>query len=173
MLEQDYLMRLLMQFFEAICRAARRGQQEDDPQGAADILEQAVGQATEMDGALLLSLSPESIAQVMQVSGIDPDVTQFVARSLLLESVYLEKAGRSQLAAVRSAQAHEIADAYGFGLPDDPSDFDRITEGLEEAALNGGFGKSAAARYDCPSNDPFTDLLEKKGWSDNSEHERL
>ena len=92
-----------------------------------------------MDGGVLLSLAPESIAQVMKVSGIDPNVTQFVARSLLLESVYLEEAGNGALAAVRAAQARAIAAEYGFGLPDDPSDFEAITAGLEEAAEAGGF----------------------------------
>ena len=135
MLEQDYLMRLLMQFFAAINRSIQREQEDEDPQDAADILEQAIGQVTEMDGATLLSLSPDSIAQVMQVSGIDPNVTQFVARSMLLESVYLEKGGNIELARVRDAQARAIASSYGFDLPDDPSDFDAITEGLEEVAL--------------------------------------
>ena len=158
MFEQDYLVRLLMQFFEGICRALRRGQ-EDDPQGAADILEQAVGQAIDMDGALLLSLSPESMAQVMQVSGIDSNVTQFVARSLLLESVYLQEAGRSQLASVRSAQARSIAAAYGFGLPDDPSDFEAITAGLEEAASGGGFASPTVACDESVAGDPFAALF--------------
>ena len=78
---------------------------------------------------------------VMMVSGIDPNVTQFVARSLLLESVYLSEAGNSGLAATRAAQARAIDEAYGFDLPDDPADFDAITEDLEEAATAGGFDR--------------------------------
>ena len=163
MLEQDYLMRLLMQFFAAINRSIQREQEDEDPQDAADILEQAIGQATEMDGATLLSLSPDSIAQVMQVSGIDPNVTQFVARSMLLESVYLAEAGRSQLAAVRTAQARAIANAYGFGLPDDPADIDSITEGLEEAAMRGSFEEGVAICDGLDADDPFADLLEGAG----------
>lgn len=139
MLEQDYLMRMLLQFFQAMARSWEVSKDEDDPQAAADMLEVAIGNATDMDGAALLSLSPDSIAQIMQVTDVDPNVTQFVARSMLLESVYLEKAGQSSLAALRESQAHAIAAAYGFALPDDPSDFDSITEGLEEAALQGGF----------------------------------
>ena len=137
MLEQDYLVRMLVQFFQAMNRAAERAENKEhpDPQMAADMLETAVGEAVEMDGAALLALSPDYIAQVMRVTGIDPNITQFVARSMLLESVYLEQGGDSGLADVRAAQAHAIADAYGFGLPEDPSDFDAITEGLEEEAL--------------------------------------
>ena len=176
MFEQDYLMRLLLQFFAAINRAAQREQEAEDPQDAADILEQAIGQATDMDGAALLSLSPDSIAQVMQVSGIDPNVTQFVARSMLLESVYLTEAGHDKLASVRSAQARAIAGAYGFSLPDDPSDFDSIIEGLEEAAMRGGFDKEPAGyggldkestdHDSFPVDDPLADLLAEAGLSD-------
>ena len=92
-----------------------------------------------MDATTLLALAPDSTAQIMRVSGIDPNVTQFVARSLLLESVYLEEAGNNALSALRAGQARAIAAEYGFDLPDDPADFDAITEGLEEAALLGGF----------------------------------
>ena len=142
MFEQDYLVHLLLQFFRGLMRANELRHEKDDPQAAADLLESAIGSAVEMDGATLLSLAPDSIATVMQVSGIDPDVTQFVARSLLLESVYLADAGNFELSGIRAGQARAIAEQYGFGLPDDPSDFNSITEGLEEAALAGGFGKT-------------------------------
>lgn len=141
MFEQDYLVRLLLQFFQGLLKSYERHRDQEDPQGAADLLEAAVGEAVDMDGAVLLSLAPESIASVMQVSGIDPNVTQFVARSLLLESVYLVEAGNDGLAITRRGQAQAIADAYGFELPADPSDFESITEGLEEAALAGGFDR--------------------------------
>jgi len=139
MFEQDYLIRLLMQFFEAITRSIAKREEEADPQGAADLLEAAVGNATEMDGSVLLSLAPESIAQVLGISGVDPNVTQFVARSMLLESVYLAEAGNTELAQIREGQARAIAAEYGFELPSDPSDFESITEGLEEAAAQGSF----------------------------------
>ena len=142
MFEQDYLVHLLMQFFRGLMRSHELREDKDDPQAAADMLENTVANAVEMDGATLLSLAPESIAQIMQVSGIDPNVTQFVARGLLLESVYLAQAGNDGLSVVRAAQARAIAAEYGFDLPDDPSDFDALSEGLEEAALSGGFDKS-------------------------------
>ena len=141
MFEQDYLVHLLLQFFRGLMRSNELRQEKDDPQSAADLLESAIGSATEMDGATLLSLAPESIATVMQVSGIDPDVTEFVARGMLLESVYLTDAGNLEKAAIRAAQARAIAAQYGFELPDDPSDFESLTEGLEEAAMAGGFSK--------------------------------
>lgn len=141
MFEQDYLVRLLLQFFQGLLKSIERHKEKKDPQGAADLIEAAIGEATDMDGVALLSLAPESIATVMRVSGIDPDVVQFMARSLLLESVYLIDAGPEGLAETRAAQARAMAAEYGFELPDDPSDFDAITEGLEEAALAGGFSR--------------------------------
>lgn len=139
MFERDYLMNLLMQFFRALMRANELRNEKDDPEKASDLLEGAIQAAVEIDGAALLALAPESIAQVMRVSDVDPNVTQFVARSLLLDSVYLTQAGKEDKAALRIGQAHAIAREYGFELPDNPADFDSITEGLEEAALAGGF----------------------------------
>ena len=120
MLEQDYLMRIILQFAEIIRRSWTKATDEHDPKRAADMLEGAVGQATDLDGGVLLSLSPESIASVMQVSGIDPRVTEYIARSLLLASGYLREAGEHQLADVREQQARAIALAYGIELPDSP-----------------------------------------------------
>ncbi len=139
MFEQDYLVRLLLQFFKGITRSLELRLEHDDPEAAADTLETAIGEATEMDGAVLLSLTPDSIAQIMQATAVDPNVTQFVARSMLLESVYLADAGDVALSELRASQARAIAAAYGFDLPSDPADFDTITEGLEEAALSGSF----------------------------------
>lgn len=135
MLEQDYLMRMLLQFFQAMARSWELNRDHEDPRAAADMLEAAIGNATELDGATLLALSPDSIAQIMRATGVDPNVTEFVARSMLLEAVYLEQAHLDDLAALRTQQAQAIAHEFAFGLPEDPSDFETITEGLEQAAL--------------------------------------
>ena len=134
MYEQDYLMRMLLQFFKAIARSWELNRDHDDPLAAAETLENAIGNATDMDGATLLGLSPESIAQIMRVTDVDPNVTQFIARSMLLEAVYLNRAERHGLADLRTQQARAIAREYSFDLPDDPSDFESLTEGLEQIA---------------------------------------
>ncbi|MBQ9043694.1 MAG: hypothetical protein IJ111_12880 [Eggerthellaceae bacterium] len=135
MFEQDYLMKQFLMFFQALTRSWEQMEEEEDPQSAADTLENAISVATEMDGMALLTLAPESIASIMQVTGVDPNVVEYISRSMLLESVYLNQAGNAELASIRTAQAQAIADSYGFGLPEDPSDFEAITAGLEEAAL--------------------------------------
>lgn len=116
MFEQDYLMRLLMQFMVAMRRSIERADDGRDPAAAADMLENAIGDATDLDGSMLLSLAPESMASVLQVSGVDPHVTECVANSLQLESEFLRSAGNDELAEVRAGQAQALASAYGFGL---------------------------------------------------------
>lgn len=118
MFEQDYLMRMILQLVEAIRRAMELERRKHDPGNAAEMLEAVIGQATELDGTVLLSLAPESIADILQVSGTDPAVVEFVGRSLLLQSEYLREAGDASLAQLREGQARALAQAYGFSLGD-------------------------------------------------------
>ena len=70
MFEQDYLMKLLLAFYQAMFKSLRRVTDEDeDSKEAADTLDEVVGNAVGMDGASLLSLTPESVVGVLQVSG--------------------------------------------------------------------------------------------------------
>lgn len=131
MLHRDYLVDIFLRFAETIRRSWKRAQEEDDPKAAADALEDMVGEATDMDGVVLLSLAPESIAGIMQVSGVDPRVTEYLARSLLLASAYWEEADEQELANVRRQQAYAIADAYGFALPERPDDAQALLSDLE------------------------------------------
>lgn len=118
MLTQDYLVRLLVDFAAGIMRSMQRATNQRDPKGAAEMLEMAVGESVDMDGATLLSLSPDSIATIMQVSGVDPSVTEYIARSLLLAASYYEDAGESASAGLRASQAKAIASAYGHNIDD-------------------------------------------------------
>lgn len=117
MLEQDYLVRMLSMFAAAIRRSMERAGGQHDPHDAARMLEEALGNAVDIDGDVLLSLAPDSMASILEVSGVDPRVTEYVARSLLLTARYHEQAGNAALADLRRAQAHAVADAYGCALP--------------------------------------------------------
>lgn len=134
MFERDYLMKLILGYFKTIVIVIKQGEKEKDPEGAADLLEQAIGEATEIDGEVLLSLAPESIASVLQVSGIDPKVVGYVAHGLLLEAHYLMLACDFARAELREEQARALASAYGFDLPDDLVEAEDI---LREAAEQG------------------------------------
>lgn len=114
MLQRDYLTRLLVMLAEGIRRSFFK--KEEDPRGAADTLEAAISNATDIDGAILLSLAPESMSAILQVSGVDPRVCGYIAHTLLLESEFLEEANDSNLASIRRQQAHAVADAYGVDL---------------------------------------------------------
>lgn len=134
MFERDYLMKLILGYFKTIVIVIKQGEKEKDPEGAADLLEQAIGEATEIDGEVLLSLAPESIASVLQVSGTDPKVVGYVAHGLLLEAHYLMLACDFARAELREEQARALASAYGFDLPDDLAEAEDI---LREAAERG------------------------------------
>ena len=134
MFERDYLMKLILGYFKTIVIVIKQGEKEKDPEGAADLLEQAIGEATEIDGEVLLSLAPESIASVLQVSGTDPKVVGYVAHGLLLEAHYLMLACDFARAELREEQARALASAYGFDLPDDLAEAEDI---LREAAEQG------------------------------------
>lgn len=112
MLQRDYLMSLLAQFIRAIVRAGQTA--VVDPKAAADSLEEAIANATDIDGAMLLSLGGESMASVMELSGVDPRVAGYIAHSLALEADYLDQAGEGGLAQLRREQAHAISDTFGL-----------------------------------------------------------
>ncbi len=135
MFQQDYLMRLFMQLAEGIRKSIRRAIDEKDPEAAADMLEATVGEATELDGAVLLSLAPESIASVVQISGTDPRAVEYICRSLLLEAEYLREAGKSDKAELRSQQAYALGDAYGIDLTDVSLDEDALEEFFESTKI--------------------------------------
>lgn len=116
MLQRDYLMQMIQQFIQAIINSRATAQR--NPQEAADSLENAIGQATDIDGATLLSLGPESIASVMQLSGVDPRVAGYIAYSLQLEADYLRQAHNTMLADVRQQQAQAIAEVFMCNVSD-------------------------------------------------------
>ena len=54
MLQQDYLMRMFTALAIAMRESMLRAQGDEDPEGAAELLEAALDKTTEIDGALLL-----------------------------------------------------------------------------------------------------------------------
>ncbi len=129
MFERDYLMRLIMDFMQGIRLSLERAESGHDPASAADLLDNAIGSATDIDPATLLSLTPDSIASIMQVSGVDPKVTEYIARSLLLSSRYHADAGDGATAALSREQGLAVARAYGHAVSAadaDPASMERF-----------------------------------------------
>lgn len=123
MITEDYLMRMLLVFFEALMNAKSRALNEDDKIGAADLLDKVVSDAAQMDAATFLSLSPDSIAQILQATGTDPQVSEFMVRSLMQSADYRDQAGQHDIAALRKEQAKAIAKAYGCDMSVSIEDF--------------------------------------------------
>lgn len=116
MFTQDYLMRMFMQLAAAMKESLLRACGQNDPRAAADMLDEAVSDATEMDGDLLLRMAPESMAAMLQLSQPDPQLMEYVSRSLLLSSQYLREAGDASASALRQEQAYAVARAFGVEL---------------------------------------------------------
>ncbi|MEF2561067.1 MAG: hypothetical protein U0M96_08315 [Eggerthellaceae bacterium] len=118
MLQQDYLLRMFMQLATAMRDSWQRARGDKDPAVAAQMLEEAIEDATEMDGALLLRMTPESMAAMLQLSQPDPLLMGYISRTLLLSSEYLKEAG-DPLSELRRGQAYAVARSFDVELSDD------------------------------------------------------
>lgn len=139
MLHRDYLVEQFLRFADAIRRSWTKSKGEPaDKLEAADMLEAAIGSATNIDGATLLLLAPDSIASILMVTDTDPDVVEYLARTLLLESSYLEEGGEAERAHLRRDQAYAIANGYGIPLSEEKiteSEFEEFFERTEHRGL--------------------------------------
>lgn len=116
--ERDYLVRMLVDLAAAIKRSMQLARGEKDLESATAALENSITNAVDLDGSVLLTLAPESIAQVLQISNTDPRVVIYIAHSMLLQSHYLRELNDENLASLREEQAKALAQAYHFELPD-------------------------------------------------------
>lgn len=132
MLQQDYLMRLFLQFAEGIRRSMDYG--KHNPNEASESLEDAISRALDMDADVMLGLEAESFASIVHISGTDSRVVEYVVRSLALEAFYLEQAGRAGKSDLRYAQACALARAYGVEEPERNKVFteEELADMLEE-----------------------------------------
>jgi hypothetical protein len=128
MLHQDYLVRMFMILAAAMRENVFRSADKEDPEAKAELLENTLINATEVDGTLLLKMDPDTMVSMLQISNTDPLLIQYVARTLLLESQYLEEAQQTTRATLRKNQALTLARAYGFPL----SLEDLTSEALEQ-----------------------------------------
>ena len=135
MLHQDFLMRMILDLVAAMQRSFTRARGEHDPEGAAALLEVAIGEATDIDGAVLLSLSPESIVSILQVSGTEPQLIEHLSRSLLLVADYHKEAGNAALSELREQQAYALARAYGFDLEPSSISPEELEELYEKTSI--------------------------------------
>jgi hypothetical protein len=130
MFQNDYLMRIIMQFVQALQRALR--DHESRPEERAADLEQVIGDAINIDPRLLLSMDPESVVSMLLIGDFDEQVGEYVLRSLYMEANLLDEAGQKEIADLRRAQADAIARAYSI---------DVTAEDVEPQALEAFFAE--------------------------------
>ena len=133
MFEQDYLMKLLLAFTRRCSKACDALPTRTKTPKRRPIRWMRLSGMPSGWTAPAAVADPESVVGVLQVSGTDSRVTEFIARSLLLSSEYLTQAKQGALASLRVEQARAIADAYGIDLPDDPTDLSDLKEMAEQA----------------------------------------
>lgn len=131
MLHRDYLVRMFSQLAAAIRETILRSRNNEDPETLADLLEDSLSNATEIDGSLLLQLATESMAAMLQFSGTDPRLVAHVARVLLLEARYLDEAGHTTRAELRRSQAQSLSDSFDLGLDESCLDEKALEEFFE------------------------------------------
>lgn len=136
MFQNDYLMRIIMQFVVALQRALRDHESKPDEKAAE--LEQLIGNAVNIDAHLLLSMEPESVVSMLQIGDFDEQLGQYVLRSLYVEANLLDEAEQHEVADLRRAQADAIAKAYGINVSSrdaEPQALEAFFTEIKEATL--------------------------------------
>ena len=131
MLHEDYLVRMFLALAAAIKNSIIKSRGDGDPSGAADLIEAALSDASEIDGTLLLKLAPESMASMLELAGTDPKLAGYISRSLILESEFLTDAGQPEKASLRYRQGVALADKFGLFV--DTENFDEDLEQFLES----------------------------------------
>lgn len=152
MIEQDYLMRRLLALFAAIRRSWEKELKHEDPLDSAEQLELALGSAVDFESGLLLSLAPESFSTMVQVSGTDRRLVEFMLRSLAMASQLRAKGSDEAGAALRMAQVQALAQAYGFSDEEwamDPSSMKGLFDEMDK--LEDGLDRKSPKPFDAPN----------------------
>jgi len=124
MLQQDYLMRLIVNLAIAMREALARSGGLSDTAGQRLHLEDAIGEAADMDPDVLLALAPESISTMLWLGNLNDSVAEYIVHALMLDANYLDEDGYDELASLRRQQAQAIASSFDF--PYDPSRLDLL-----------------------------------------------
>lgn len=117
MLQQDYLTRMMVIFAKAFRQWLERragGGVEIDNETARENLEDAIGEAAEMDKDVLLALDPESMATILWMGSINDSVAEYIVHALMIDAESLDEDGLHDTAELRRQQAQALASHFGF-----------------------------------------------------------
>lgn len=116
MLENDYIMRMIMDLVRSIRKVYNLPGVDKDE--ALDDIEGSVAKAVNIDKDLLFSLSPESMVQLVSMGEMTDDLASNITSAMFIESKLLEAEGKLDVASLRRQQAIALAREYGCDIPD-------------------------------------------------------
>lgn len=129
-IRNDYILDMIAQFVQAVVEAAERARAGEGGRAIAQY-EEVVGRALDMDAEAILSLTPESLVTLVQLSAVDESLAVYAAYSLVGASRIYEAQG-NPLGELRAGQARAIAGAYGFDVGEVPPE---VVQTMEENGL--------------------------------------
>lgn len=128
MFERDYILEIVSQFAEALAESLGLAVSGED--GGCERVEQDIAGLLDLDPQVALSLSPDSLVQMMVLSGIGDSIASHMCYGLEhLADVY-ERDGKEDLAIVRRAQAEAVAQSFGCDPNVVPAELAEVDERL-------------------------------------------
>jgi hypothetical protein len=108
--QADYVLRLIEQLSGMVRGLKQRlgGPQPEEPQEVAG---QAFGLVLGMDPLVAVRLSPSTLTAMLRLGAVSPEVLAILAEAVELEAQILARAGRSDEAETRRAQAAAVRSA--------------------------------------------------------------
>ena len=121
MLHRDYLLEVIEQFVSTVSQALARALLERDLDAAVEV-EEAIAELVQLDPETAMSLAPESLVIMMQLSGTGDAVAGYAAYALNRLGDAYERMGDAELASMRRDQALAVADAFGADINEIPEE---------------------------------------------------
>lgn len=135
MLQRDYLLELVRRFGDGLREHLVPAVLDADGDSIRAV-EDGVGALIDLDGASALSLAPESLVTMMELSGVADSVAAHASYALERLADAYERAGDKGTARVRREQARAVAEAFAVEpgqVPDQYTELEReIRAGLGE-----------------------------------------
>lgn len=128
MLQRDYIVAMLKQLSEVLTRYLRPAVVDADST-AIDEVEGAIGNLLNLEGSVALSLDPNSLVTMFELSGIADSVAGYVSYVLVRLGDAYDQQGNGERAQLRRAQAQAISTAFGskYGaIPEEYTELERI-----------------------------------------------
>lgn len=129
MLQHDYLLDIIIRFVELLSRALRRAVLEKDGDGCIEA-ERAVAGLLGLDPDTASILAPQSLVQLMILSGMGEGLAAYVGYALDRVADIYEERGEDGMAGLRRAQAEAIAGQFGCDLAHVPEELDALDREL-------------------------------------------